>query len=440
MGETLMTTRVLILNVHSSRNAGDAALAHMTLKLLEEQFSPLQATLSMDDPASHSGAGTAVGSLINWLKSTLPGEKPKWKKWNLVRLVPATLIPVLSFRLFRRAVYVFTPQALRNLVDAYLRADLVVSEAGGFLYHSGSGLTLLVAFYSLALALLVGKPLYIFPQSIGPFHKKWQCTFARWVLNRARIVMVREPISLEQIEACGVKPDMCRLVPDLAFGFESAAVDDAEGWLVRQGIDLSQDRPLLGFTVINWGAQNRQFNLQGRYESAIASTARFFIENYGGKVVFIPQVWGPLPSQDDRTPARRIAAHLDSLASRVLVIEEPLAPDLLKAVYGRMDLFIGTRMHSNIFALSEGVPVIAIGYQHKTKGIARMLGLEEWVIDIQQVDEVGLNNLLGDLCDKKETLRRKIQAGMPAIIAGSQQAGRLVATDFASLKTDKKHE
>ena len=42
-------------------------------------------------------------------------------------------------------------------------------------------------------------------------------------------------------------------------------------------------------------------------------------------------------------------------------------------------------MHSNIFALSETVPVIAIGYLHKTRGIASMLGMDRWVLDIQTI-------------------------------------------------------
>jgi colanic acid/amylovoran biosynthesis protein len=425
-----MTTKVLILNVHSTRNAGDAALASMTLDQLKDQFSPLDVTLSMDDPSSFSGEGTTVGSLVTWLKETSPTGKPRWKKWNLIWLLPACLIPIFAYRSTGRAFYGCTPAKIRALIQAYLEADLVVSEAGGFLYHSGSGLTLLVALFSLALAILSGKPLYIFPQSIGLFRKGWECTLVRWVLNRARVVMVRESISLQVLGKCGLRKDHCRLIPDLAFGFESAPAEEAEAWLVQQGIDPAQDRPLLGLTMINWGAQDIQFGWQDRYEAAVAGAARYFIEQYQGKAIFIPQVWGPLPSQDDRVPAGRVSARLSDLAEHVHLIHEPLPPELLKAVYGQMDLFIGTRMHSNIFALSEGVPVIAIGYQHKTEGIARMLDLGDWVIDIQRVDEKELIQLLRHLVEQREDLRKKIQAQLPQIVQSSRQAGRIIAADY----------
>lgn len=52
---------------------------------------------------------------------------------------------------------------------------------------------------------------------------------------------------------------------------------------------------------------------------------------------------------------------------------------------GYMDLFIGTRMHSNIFALSMHVPTVAIGYRHKTRGIMEMLQMENYVCDVSNI-------------------------------------------------------
>jgi colanic acid/amylovoran biosynthesis protein len=196
---------------------------------------------------------------------------------------------------------------------------------------------------------------------------------------------------------------------------------------------------LLGITVINWGAQNPTFSLQSNYEAAVARAVSYFLDNYGGSAVFIPQVWGPLPSQDDRLPARRIRQQLEHYPGQVHLVEEPLSPELLKAVYGRMDLFIGTRMHSNIFALSEGVPVIAIGYQHKTQGIARSLGLEEWVMDISQINEKKLSELISKLYGQSASLRKQLQVQIPAIVEQSRTAGQIVAADYTRLRSGVGH-
>ena len=45
-----------------------------------------------------------------------------------------------------------------------------------------------------------------------------------------------------------------------------------------------------------------------------------------------------------------------------------------------LDYLVGTRFHSVIFALAARVPCIAIGYEHKTRGIMRDLSLDGWVL------------------------------------------------------------
>jgi len=222
-------------------------------------------------------------------------------------------------------------------------------------------------------------------------------------------------------------------VPDLAFASPAASRSAAEAWLRAQGMRPWNGRPFLGVTLINWGAQNPRFRLQSAYEAAVAAAARHFVGRYKGSVILFHQVRGPLPIQDDRVPARRVAAQLSDLGAAVQVLEGPVPPDLLKALYGMMDIFIGSRMHSNIFALSEGVPVIAIGYQHKTRGIAQIAGLERWVLDIQEVSPQTLIAKLDELWAEREAVREHIRHRLPGLCQQANRAGAIIAADFAKL-------
>jgi colanic acid/amylovoran biosynthesis protein len=426
-----MTTHILLINVHSSRNAGDAALTQVTLEQLAEAFPDNHITLAMDDPLSHSGRGKAIGSLFTWVTRVGEDGQPRWRKAGLVWLLPASLAPVITQRLFKRPWYGLTPAGWRNLIQAYLRADLVVSKPGGFLYSSGRGVTLLVSLYSLALALLAGKALYLFPQSIGPFLFGWECRLLRAVLSRARQVMVREPVSAAQLAQCEFSNQGFKLMPDMAFAFQGARREEALDWLKLRGVDPTAGQPLMGMTAINWGGQNPRFSTQGRYESACAAAARYFVNELGGKVVLFPQVTGPLSSQDDRVPARRIAQLAGCEEDTISVIQEAAAPEILKAAYGFMDVFIGTRMHSNIFALSQGVPVIAIGYQHKTSGIARMAGVADWVVEIDKLDDSTLVEMLKRLWEQREAVGTSLRKVMPAIIQAAGQPAEITAADYA---------
>lgn len=178
----------------------------------------------------------------------------------------------------------------------------------------------------------------------------------------------------KQLLHCKIPISRIHQLPDPAFAFQGASSSTGYNWLKRNGIEpQDHTQPLLGITLINWGAENPIFSQQEKYENAIEAVALHFKKQYNGQVIFFTQVWGPSESQDDRIPLRRLKTRLSDRNPSIKFIDTPLSPDLLWSLYGQMDVFIGTRMHSNIFALSQGIPVIGIAYQPKTMGIFRML-------------------------------------------------------------------
>jgi colanic acid/amylovoran biosynthesis protein WcaK/AmsJ len=380
-----MNENILIINVHSLRNLGDAALLQITLQQINSNFPTGIITLSMDDPTSHSGSQKAINSIVSWVHPKKSDGTIHWNYGHLIWLLPATLLPVLTLRFFKKANYLLTPRSLKLIVEAYNQADLVISEPGGFIYSSGRGTSLVITIYSIALAIFGKKPVYILPQSIGPLKRAWERKIVRWLLNRVRIVMVREPISFRLLQDIGANKKNIQLVPDLAFAMPTSDRAIGAKWLDDLGLSIDKKSPLLGMTVINWGEQHTGFEQQAEYEKACAGAIKWFIDNTGGKVILFPQVIGPYLSQDDRIPARRIAEQLSEQSSSLYLVDQQLSVDLLKSVYSWMDILIGTRMHSIIFSLSEGVPVIMIGYLHKTRGMAEMFGIDEWFVDIRQV-------------------------------------------------------
>jgi colanic acid/amylovoran biosynthesis protein len=427
-------TNILLVNVHSLGNAGDAALLSTTIQQLRQNFLDCHITIAMDELETSLADVKVVESISAWVK--LPSIVG-WKSWRLLNLffLPfTTLLAFLTYRLFGKPLYILTPPILRPAIQTYFDTDLVVSIPGGYLYSSGIGLVFVITLYSIVLAWLAGKPFYIYPQSFGPLTRKWEGRLLRWSLNKARIVMVRESISLELLKKINLNHPRLYLLPDIAFAYKDTACPAAGNWLRDHGIEPKGKRPLLGLTVINFGAQNRNFKRQGEYEDACAEAIRYFVNQYNGRAILFPQVIGPSDDCDDRIPARRIIAKLPDVSDSVLLLEQILSPSFLKTLYGKMDVFIGTRMHSNIFALSESVPVIAIGYMHKTQGIAAMVKMDQWVLDIQKINSKVLISKLIDLCHQRESLKAHIANTFPSLVEQANRAGQLCAEDFAQIK------
>jgi colanic acid/amylovoran biosynthesis protein len=426
--------RILLVNVHSYWNAGDNALTQEALRQLAAQFPQASFTLAMNDPASHEGWGKAVGSFTAWVKPIVDRDSSAWRWQAFPGLILHSLIALVGYRLRGRPRFFLTPPEQRELLDAYFEADMVVSTAGNFLYTSGwLGLPFLLALYSIFYAWLARKPLYTLPQTLGPISRKRELFLTRYVLSKVRILLVRDPISAEVWQQWGVKGPRCELYPDLAFAFaESEGQAEAQELLAQFGVRGAPHESCLGVTLINWGAQDQSFSLQSAYEDAIETAIRDFLRSHGSRVVLFAQVHGPTAAQDDLIPARRVLARLVDLGNKVVLVDRWVPPSVLKAAYGKMDSFLGTRLHSNIFALTAGVPVVAIGYQYKTRGILRMLGLEPWVLDIQEVKQETLVRLLQRAWGERERTRAHIQEVIPKAARQAATTGALIASDFCA--------
>ncbi len=423
---------ILLVNLHSSRNAGDLALTVEAIRQVKRKFGEPVITLAMNDPASHHETEEAIGSFYTWVRTHAADGTPSWRWLAIPRLFLLTLLAALTWRASGRLPRLGLSEPQQRLLRAYTEADVVLSCAGNIFYTSGRiGFPFLLALYTVAFARLLGKPTYTLPQSFGPLHHHWEKTLLRWLLMQLRGVQVREPRSVALLDSIGVPAAKRALVPDLGFSF--AERDEARAEVLLRDLlgPALGASPLLGITVINWGAQSIRFGRQEPYEAAIAAAIERFLAETEGTVVLFAQVWGPTEQEDDRIPARRIAARFAG-SGRVFMLDQPLDAATLKSCYARLELLLGTRMHSNIFALSEGTPVVAIGYHAKTRGIMEMVGLDEWVLDIEKVSAATLADRVMVAWHARGTLRAHVARVLPAIQQGASQAVARIRDDLAA--------
>jgi colanic acid/amylovoran biosynthesis protein len=428
--------KILLVNVHSSWNAGDNLLTEEALRQMSAQFPDATFTLAMNDPASYCDAWPALPSFTAWVHPMdMEHSKSPWRWRGFPALAWHSLLALIGYRLTGRPCYLWTSGAQRALLEAYFEADLVVSTAGNFLFSSGViGVPFLLALLTIYFGIMAGKPVYTLPQSLGPIRRKREVCLIRHVLSRTRLVLIRDAVSLDVWNEWHVPRVRGVLLPDLALG-RAPEECRAEAVSLLQSHGIQERRPWLGVTVVNWGEMNRSFERQAQYEEAVAASIQDFVEQTGGRAILFVQVHGPDSAQDDRVPSRRVLECLSDLGDRVVLVDRWVGPKLLKAAFGQTDLFLGTRLHSNLFALTEGVPVVAVGYQYKTRGILRMLGLEEWMVDIDAASTDTLVPLLRRAWQQHEELRARLGARLLDLRQQTSQAGILIAQDYRSLRS-----
>ncbi|MEN9938602.1 MAG: hypothetical protein RLZZ387_5181 [Chloroflexota bacterium] len=400
---------ILLVNQNSALNLGDRAIHAETLRMVAQAFPAARVTLTFHETAPAREAFRAypiLESIDSWaLRVDAQGRPVITPLARRVALLALTLVGVLCYRLLGAVPHLFTDPRKQELFEAYAAADLVLACGGGYLYDTEvqtGRLRQIISFFSWSvfllggflLPILLGKPLVLLPQSIGPLRDEVRRAATRWIIRRAALTFVRERRSLALLEELGCA-ERALAAPDMAFGLPSAPEGHARALLQRAGLHALDPAFTVGVTALDWGGQDPTFDGQEAYEHALLACVDA-ITSQGGAVVLFAQCISPVPAWDDRiiNVRLRAAAHHPE---RVLVVNELLPPELLQAAYGQMDAFIGTRMHSVILATNSGVPALAIGYLHKSRGMMGEFGSQDRCLDIGSVTGGELVAALGQL-------------------------------------------
>lgn len=405
--------KILLLNVHSALNLGDEAIMAVTVSSLQQAFPQVHITIAANDPQSWqdytSPTVSILPSLSNWVADARLGQ---WRQ-SLIK-TPFYLFWLTGVVILWRLLawrWPFGRPEQGQLLEAYYQADLVLSCGGGNFYaHHSPSPAFFWNLMTLALARGLGKPVLMLPQSFGPVRGRGQQLLARLVLNRVNLIMCREAISVQFLQKTLRLRTPMRLLPDLAFGLgQSSTNADKPQGMDEQSVNRPGARMRLGLSVLNRGAQNREFQGQNQYEEALVTVLTHFAQVEQAEIHLFVQCYGPSSDQDDRLMTKRLAERLRPHCPALFVWEHFRDAQTLKTAYRQMDGVIATRMHTAIFALSNETPVLIIGYQPKSQGMITAFHLEAYCRPIEAVTAAWLQERLTTLLAERETIGTQIQ-------------------------------
>lgn len=214
----------------------------------------------------------------------------------------------------------------------------------------------------------------------------------------------------------GWPEEKLEIIPDLAFAFDSLAETPTEGIIrkiaKKENISgLSQEDFLVAMTARNWsfpGQPNPQ-KLLDRYLRAMIEVIIELRRRYRAKIFFIPHCL------EDIEFVETLYSSLEDVTD-VHLLRGDYSPEELREILREFQFLIGTRIHSNILALTAGIPVIAIAYEiHKGFGILEMAGQREFVFDISRLDPKALLAAAETIMARQTELRAAIQQRTSAL-------------------------
>lgn len=390
-----------LINCYSDNNKGDSGIILSTIELLKE----------FDDAANIVGVSTYNNSdpcfskehlfLKNYI-DVLPsifGElnigiykgflaKNARLIYDTFRLIIILIIPAKFNSLIE---YIFSKSELKTL-KRIKESDYIISKGGSFICNEKGlrdKLGLIRFLFIFSVCFKFNKKVVILSQSIGPIYGNFSKRYVNYILSKCYWIVFREDLCLTKYPYIEYTNDRSTVLNDIAFHLRTANLNST--------IDFKLEDFSVGFTI-----KEVDKELRLDYENMMIDGIKHCIDKFGAKIFLFPHVTIDNDVEVSFDIYRKLP---DYYKTFVTVFNDDYNAKELKKMYSNMSLFVGTRLHSTIFAIGEHVPSICISYHGtKSEGIFSNYGLEKYAIN--NYVSIDLIKAIDDIIDNKERVKK----------------------------------
>ena len=310
-------------------------------------------------------------------------------------------------------------ERVRNQIK---NCDLLILGAGNFLIDYTidifRGPIPLFSLY-VFLAKLYHKPIMLYGVTAGPIRTVLGWDLSKYIVENSDIVTVRDELSKKFLEKITNKKKKIHLLPDPVIGTDISSKKKIEKILRKEKVVRNNKKLIaLGLRDINplltLAESKRFWNHLAKFINSLKLEYEF---------LFIPQ--STYVEDDDRVIAKQFVKKLDNDV-KFSILKNRYHPKDLASIYKLCELTISIRLHSAVFSLMAGTPVVSINYLPKVEGFMKMMDLEKYFIDLKSVNVEELNNLFNNISNNKKHLlkliRKKIKSKRRLITKYSELA------------------
>lgn len=289
-----------------------------------------------------------------------------------------------------------------------MESDIVIHGPGGPSIGEIYRLSEARVLARLRFAQRLGKKVFFYAPSAGPFESKIRNYYRKQIYKKAAGIVVREERSKYYLETLGVKNVTVAADSALQLGIDKVKFQkELETATEIRGF-IGDGRDVIGLTVtdLKWHSKYKDNEKLAKTITQTFVDFVRYLEDNGYKAIFIPQKFDC--SNPDYEYMKRIAEEAGT--SNVMVMPDDYCSYFQQYVISRLQLVVGMRYHSNIFAYKMKTPFISIAYEHKMSGFMKIIDLEN---NCLPVEDIGLNavverfeRIIGDYSNECKRLTR----------------------------------
>ena len=229
------------------------------------------------------------------------------------------------------------------------KADMLISGGGTLIQDRTSTKSLWYYLMIIKSALKRNMRVMLYANGIGPLSGKRNRKITKKVLDRANLITLRDEASADYLKNLGVDMSRAMITADPALNLAEA--DSGKGREILEKAGVPKDAKLMGVSVRRWGDVGQDF------ETIIAEACDYAVKKYGYYPVFLP-----MQMSKDYTISQNIKRRM---AEKSSIIDRHLRVEDMLSVVGCMDICIGMRLHTLIYSVIKGIPLIGLVYDPK---------------------------------------------------------------------------
>lgn len=335
--------RILISGYYGFNNIGDESILRTMIDNLREKFDDIEITVLSQDP------------------------KDTMEKYG---------------------VHAVERMSLLQIVKAVRRCDLLIFGGGSLLQDVTSSTSIFYYLAIIRMAQLFKKKVLLYSQGVGPIRRG----FNRWLtsryLKKVDEIAVRDEASARLLKEIGVGEDKISVTADPVMRARRGDIEKGKALLNAIGRREDDPRPLVGWAI-------KSADPNAAFLDEIAKSIRWLKEEHGVDSVLIPFHY-----EQDAVVVKAISEKLDG---DVYAITKKYLSDEMLSIIGNLDLLVGVRLHSLIFASIMDVPAIAVSYDPKIDAFMESVG-GKCVADVHNFTFETFQNAYAETAENRDAI------------------------------------
>ena len=266
-----------------------------------------------------------------------------------------------------------------SIVNRLVKSDAVVFGGGSLLQDITSKRSIYYYLFLIRLAKIMNNKVIMLSQGIGPIVSENSITAVKRTLKFIDYITVRDKNSMEFLENIGMDKNRIFLSTDPVINLKEGEIHPKKSNVLKK----------VCFSLRNWKNADVSKKISIVAEKLISSN----IECY-----FVPFYYN-----EDLELIKQVE---NKLGDKAVYYKERLTTDEAFNIIRGMDVLVGVRLHSLIFAAAANVPFAAVSYDHKIDHFVESVNMDV-ACRIDNIDADHLYDVIIDIiCNEAEEKRK----------------------------------